>query len=74
MKTFLHLNISAGGSTGIEHAHGNEFFSSQALSTVAQAAEKAGFYGVYVTEHPFASDARLKALALQGSGAAAGMK
>src|SRR5260370_2894372 len=61
MKTFLHLNTSTGGSTGIEHAHGNEFFSAQALSAVAQAAEKAGFYGVYVTEHPFPSDARLKA-------------
>ncbi len=32
MKTFIHLNTSTGGSTGIEHAHGNEFFSSQALS------------------------------------------
>lgn len=61
MKTFMHLNTSTGGSTGIEHAHGNEFFSAQALSAVAQAAEKAGFYGVYVTEHPFPSDARLKA-------------
>jgi probable F420-dependent oxidoreductase len=61
MKTFLHLNTSTGGSTGIEHAHGNEFFSAQALSAVAQSAEKAGFYGVYVTEHPFPSDARLKA-------------
>jgi len=61
MKTFLHLNTSTGGSTGLEHAHGNEFFSAQALSTVAQAAEKAGFYGVYVTEHPFPSDSRLKA-------------
>ncbi len=61
MKTFLHLNTSTGGSTGIEHAHGNEFFSAQALSAVAQAAEKAGCYGVYVTEHPFPSDARLKA-------------
>ncbi len=61
MKTFIHLNTSTGGSTGIEHAHGNEFFSAPALSAVAQAAERAGFYGVYVTEHPFPSDARLKA-------------
>jgi probable F420-dependent oxidoreductase len=61
MKTFLHLNTSTGGSTGIEHAHGNEFFSAPALAAVSQAAERAGFYGVYVTEHPFPSDARLKA-------------
>ena len=61
MKTFVHLNTSTGGSTGIEHAQGNEFFSAEALSAVAQAAERAGFYGVYVTEHPFPSDARLKA-------------
>jgi probable F420-dependent oxidoreductase len=61
MKTFLHLNTSTGGSTGIEHAQGNEFFSATALAAVSQAAERAGFYGVYVTEHPFPSDARLKA-------------
>ncbi len=61
MRTFLHLNTSTGGSTGIGHAEGNEFFSAQALAAVSQAAERAGFYGVYVTEHPFPSDARLKA-------------
>ena len=61
MKTFVHLNTSTGGSTGIEHAQGNEFFSATALAAVSQAAERAGFYGVYVTEHPFPSDARLKA-------------
>ncbi len=61
MKTFLHLNTSTGGSTGIDHAQGNEFFSATALAAVSQAAERAGFYGVYVTEHPFPSDARLKA-------------
>ncbi len=61
MKTFVHLNTSTGGSSGIEHAQGNEFFTADALSAVSQAAERAGFYGVYVTEHPFPSDARLKA-------------
>jgi probable F420-dependent oxidoreductase len=60
MKTFVHLNTSTGGSTGIGHTSGHEFFSAPALAAVAQAAESAGFYGVYVTEHPFPSDAMLQ--------------
>src|SRR5581483_7070602 len=61
MKTFLHLNTSTGGSTGIDHAQGMEFFGAAALAAVSQAAERAGFYGVYVTEHPFPAEERLRA-------------
>jgi len=60
MKVYVRLSTSTGGSTEVEHERGNAFFAAEALAMVSRAAENAGFYGVYVTDHPFPADSALK--------------
>jgi probable F420-dependent oxidoreductase len=61
IRTFVHLKTSSGGSYDFNAAEIEPFCRAEALAAVARAAEDAGFYGVYVTDHPFPSLESLEA-------------